>query len=643
MNKILRSSANIIIRMIDYYHTEYYSVRCADTTNKPILMPITRKGYWLFRMLFDRQEELGIKHICDKFEIRSDRYMTKVLDGACFEGRYVLMFDDTLDSGRVMFEYYALLRKWGADVMPLAYHYLMKDSERLGEEDNLQTLRWEYFLKLSRDKEGEESFNEELCRQQYQEYLQDFNCSFKWFPERHFLTENDRAIFNINEIRMFEEELIPLIIDLPIIVDKNFKTYNRYVTMPIQMWEEMLFGERAEWKFVKNIKEETKGVRINGSFLRAPESVCNKIFNGAIVNCIVKCKYRVVEDMIQAVFVPFAVMKSISYEDLCDIFCVLFEGTEYCESVLNDVKKEGMEQLEIRDILVKCISYHYNLYRALYRAVIWYFSNYIGMEFIKSFSPLDNEMGWDYDWTFMDQNIPIELKNTIRNIKKNGLEQIYDRLSKLSTYHIIEIDTDKFQKNEVTITKCQDIYDYMKYKVAKSKIEFRKSGKNILSIEELDSIMKYDLGIYDKEVRQLNLLKIISLFQEGSCFSNYVENNKKEGIIYRGFIAGENSIVLMGLTMECIFPYIYAYYMKTGINEFQKTYDDFVVWLKAYFESKEYIDTKVTRNGFEYCTDYFRTNDAKALSKIIKSNMFLVQTQSQAWKNIFFTVDKWKI
>lgn len=640
---ILKSSAKIILRMIEYYYTEYYSVRCTDMTNKPILMPITRKGYWLFRMIYDRKEELDTNHICDKFEIRSDRYMTKVLDWSYLKGRYVLMFDDTLESGRIMFEYYALLRKWGVNVMPLAYQYLMKDIEEVDAEHNFRTSRWEYFVELTKDMKQLESFNEELCRLQFKQYLKDFNSSFKWFPEKHFLTENDRAIFNINEIKMFEDELIPLIIDLPIIVDNSYRTYNRYVTMPVETWESMLFREGAEWKFIKNIKEETKGVKINGSFLYAPESVSNRIIKGTIVDCIVKCKYRVVQDMIEVVFVPFAVMKSISYQELCDIFCVLFEGTEYYKSVLNDIKRDGMGQLETREVLENCMSHHFNLYRALYRAVIWYFSNYIGMEFIKDFSELDDKIQLDYDWEFMEQNIPSELKNTIWDIKKNGLEHIYSKLSRLSAYNIIEIDKTKFSRNEIVVAKCQDIYDYMKYKVAKTKIESRQRKKNVISIEELDSIMEYELGICEKEVRKLNLLKIIALFQEGSCFSNYVDNHKEEGVIYRGFIAGENSIVLMGVTMECIFPYLYAYYMKVGINEFQKTFDDFVVWLKAYFESMEYFDTRVTRNGFKYCTDYFRIDDTKILSKIIKNNMFLVQTQSQSWKNIFFTVDKWKI
>ena len=183
----------------------------------------------------------------------------------------------------------------------------------------------------------------------------------------------------------------------------------------------------------------------------------------------------------------------------------------------------------------------------------------------------------------------------------------------------------------------------MKYKIAEKKLVPEKKKEDIMLIEKLDAIMEHDLGIREKEIRRINLLKIIALFQEGSCFSNYVYNNKRRGIIYRGFLAGENSIILMGATMECIFPYIYAYYMKTGIDIFPQKFNDFTVWLKAYFETKEYFDTKVTRNGFKYCTDYFRTVDLNILSRKIKSNMFLVQTQSEAWRNIFFTVDKWKI
>lgn len=74
---------NAILELLNEY-IKRNKEKDKDHTNLPILVSITRKGYWLFRMLFDEYEEHKWElaendplHVFGEFEIYSDRYMTK--------------------------------------------------------------------------------------------------------------------------------------------------------------------------------------------------------------------------------------------------------------------------------------------------------------------------------------------------------------------------------------------------------------------------------------------------------------------------------------------------------------------------------------------------------------------------------------
>lgn len=64
-------------------------------------------------------------HVFGEFEIYSDRYMTKILDGIVpddknptavkllFENRQILLFDDVMIRGDNLFYHYVMLSSWG--------------------------------------------------------------------------------------------------------------------------------------------------------------------------------------------------------------------------------------------------------------------------------------------------------------------------------------------------------------------------------------------------------------------------------------------------------------------------------------------------------------------------------------------------
>ena len=115
MNRKIR---NAIINLLKQYLIKngLYNEdnRNTEQTEKPILILITRKGYWLFRLLYDEwcDESTVDLRIFNQFTIYSDRYLTKVIEPEIFEGKKVLIFDDIMVHGNNLFYYYVMLEKW---------------------------------------------------------------------------------------------------------------------------------------------------------------------------------------------------------------------------------------------------------------------------------------------------------------------------------------------------------------------------------------------------------------------------------------------------------------------------------------------------------------------------------------------------
>lgn len=644
----LKIASVVLVRLLSEYLD---TIKKQDSNEKPILMPITRKGYWLFRILYDKRNEIDNASVFDNFVVWSDRYASKVIDGKKeFSGKYILLFDDVFNTGTNMFAIYTMLAEWEAKVTPLAYRYVISDNIGIAEDPNCESIIWHECEKVLKGIKPIKKQGEIINK--YHQYIKDFNNGFKWIEERHVISNVDRSSFCIKELQLMENELCPMVIDLPIFIQKD-KTDRRYVQIADEVWQKLIKTSTLEWKFVKNIYEEEENVTINSSFFCVPDCIMDRLPKDLLENCIVKCKYRKTPEGVDATFVPFAIMKSITYDNLVECFCDLYgeiQGGYYSKVIESLHIKDGDNAaVEIKNVLI----WHVNLYRAIYRAVVWYFSNYIGMEFQKYFEEIiGDELGiqLDYDWEFMEQHIPKELKSDIKRIKDGTLEKVYERLEKIVKLEFKEIEEDSdFTDAWVGTVSKDEIYDCMKYTVAERKLDNTNSHKTI-SVEYLENESMKWVGISEKE-RRLALTQIIVLFLEESAFSNYVENMPERGIVKRGFIPGENSTILFGKTMRMIYPYVYAYYSGRDYEEFCNGYKNFSDLLRAYFERKDWFDNVCTRKCFDNLVNYFNPqksgNNESKLKRKVDDNFFIVKDylegQSQIYTSAFALVDSWNV
>lgn len=134
-------------------------------------------------------------------------------------------------------------------------------------------------------------------------------------------------------------------IDLPIIAESacadNQKTH-RYVTLQTSMWEKLKAKQR-DWFFVENISQIKGSYHVNASFFEGITCLQELSLWGEIEDCTVKCKYNEpANDEIKIVFVPQVIVKSMSYFQVVELFCRLYEQTDYG----NEIKRPSTDCLE---------------------------------------------------------------------------------------------------------------------------------------------------------------------------------------------------------------------------------------------------------------------------------------------------------
>lgn len=632
----------VMLRTFDSYLKRESIKTAQELGNKPILMPITRKGYWLFRIMYDNKMQYDDKDVLNKFDIYSDRYAGKLSDGKhIFSGRQVLLYDDILDTGDNMFIHFVTLKAWGAFVTPIAYRYVEGYEDRILKK---RQTKWTDYQEVA----AKLGFETQGLENRFEQDLAEFLDCLNNHVEKHLISKSDRSVFNISILKIMENRLCPLIIDLPIFKDKSLGSSKRYVEFSASEWSEIT-DDSAPWKFVQQISKETENYSVNASFFEAPQCV-REIFPTYLVqDCVVKVKFQILSEgtKIRAVLTPFAILRSVEYRDLVQCFCNLFTvGDKYYNEIIKGLGLTQVPEEKIPDALISCMSTNINLYRAIYRAVVLYFSNHIGMEFVKYLSKtLHKESDFiSYDWDFMDHHITKELKESIKDIYNAGLAYSKARIQSIRQWEHEQAAEEDDWDTERELLSTDEFFDYMRCMVAESKLKSNRR-KNPISLEQIEHSIALKTNLSDDE-RRIALAKIVLLFLEGSICGNYVRNEVQSKTVIRGFVAGENSTILLGKTVKTMFPYLYAFYRNEGMDCDIKKYDVFIRLLKGYFERNRYFDYLCTRKGFDLFAAYFANEDGN-LPRKIEDNFFLVRDylegRNSECRRAFELADQWEV
>lgn len=651
---------NAILELLNEY-IKRNKEKDKDHTNLPILVSITRKGYWLFRMLFDEYEEHKWElaendplHVFGEFEIYSDRYMTKILDGIVpddknptavkllFENRQILLFDDVMIRGDNLFYHYVMLSSWGADVTPLT----LECDRSFWEKYSDNVTKRNAFKKFYPE-------HEELFPQAINDF---WNKQRAYAAFRFWMTPEDLANDSVYELLLFQKKLCPMTIDLPIIAESacadNQKTH-RYVTLQTSMWEKLKAKQR-DWFFVENISQIKGSYHVNASFFEGITCLQELSLWGEIEDCTVKFKYNEpANDEIKIVFVPQVIVKSMSYFQVVELFCRLYEQTDYGNEIKKTINRLLGEPVDEdnnefpKEKMLLLMEKNCNFYRALYRANILYFSLYVGKQFeeflIENEIYKKNDLVLDFDWEFMKHHSPQKLIDTLKKLAEHP-EIMKQRLLIRNMKKETHIYKEVIDKNWKAALYC------VREWLAEERFEDNNDFEHILTIEWMENSLSNVIPDMNLEERRLVVTRIILLCQEESCFRNYIVNDTKNGLVKRGFRPGENAVKILGETAKQVVPYIYALYIRTGAKDFYEYYDSFIEKLNTYFYHERFLEYGLDPYSLYFFEDFFQTEPEGSIWSIEKK---LAQVRylladyldgnTREYDHIFQLVNEWEL
>lgn len=627
------------------------------------LLLVTRKGYWLYKTLMDddawqilRDEAPQAYNdiIQKKKTIYTDRYLNKCFDINEFKDKRVYIFDDTMTHGSSLFFYFSFFTKREIKVTPAVYAL----STEYPSEQSDQKLINEFQRVIRNDKENYD------LEAEGRSFLDRFNDNLMYKVR---LTPENIARVSIYETGLFNENLCPLVIDLPIL--SRMKTGDGY-TVPaymdhgkgegIKMTREVfdkLTENTSEWTFNPN--------RFEGNYLDSCSSyfangtIDTGSLSGAIHDIVIKCKYKTEGDYVKVVFVPFAIFKSMNFEDVLNSFSAMWGDTDHgkdiCEYIRSELSEEGREYIREDGKILKSTSEmktilknNHNLCRNLYRSVIFYVSAYAGTLF-KDYVRGKIGIELDYDWEFMKESMSETFidafKELIREKEEYDYKKCFLEIPTVKTVPAPEVSPVNNEEKK-NATKG-DIEKYIRKRIIFKRNDVSSNLMNrVYMFESIEGDLDREFIFSDKREAKNQLTMVLLDMLENSRIGNEIFIDDQKEVVYRGFKSGENSEVLFYKGLEFFFPYIYAFYYLDK-EEYSQDFQKFIDKLEIYFKEKDYTDYLLPKNDMKFYEEYFGSLKGYRLEEQILSKKYVLdrywdlddtsgmrQFIDQAWNNV---------
>lgn len=577
-----------------------------------VFVLINRKGYWDYRVVFPdasrftRANERGQIVVSDRLlEKLPNEELNKLL-----KGKKVIVYDDSLTNGANLFFYYLLCRYFGArSVVPVVYALNTEfPSQRsrqlmLREAGRINNSFWE----------GEDAKNKAI---------NEFETTLSY---QLLLGNSDIDRMSVWQTRLFQKELSPLVMDLPILNHVK-ESKEKKIKLTRDQFRALCADNDPQWNFVEN--EVYDGAyTIQASYFHFQSQLLNKQFKYLFHDFVVKCKYEKKGDAVFAVFTPFAIVKSITFENAFRCFKLFYKDTIYGMKILHYFPGEEYSS--------KIMEEDHNLCRALFRAVIFRLSDYIGRKFQQY---VDKILGieLEYDWNIMEDNFDYDFIKTQLKLYDEFNEEQFRKLvyRYVTDSQIDAVNTRLVDGNEKSYASLDAVKCYVKERIIGIKYDMTSPlEKRIYTLETMEEELEDRFYFEDEEMKRRYITCTVLSFLETNIFSNLIFSSNKEHVLYRGFRYGENSEILLHEDLWFFYAHLYAYYVElhgTGIKE---NYSKFMNWLETYLIEKEYMGLWISETGFHFLKNYFGKESEEELGVEIKRRRYWVDSSEYGEEN----------
>ena len=549
-----------------------------------VFVLINRKGYWDYKIAFPE----GYKGRLGSQKIISDRYLEKLSRRELrklLQGKNVIIYDDSLTNGSNLFYYFLLCKNAEAKtIVPIVYALNITFPSKRSEQLMIR--------------EAGRIRNEEFRNKgKIKGLIDEFTETLKF---RLLLNTSETDIMSRWQTALFQKNVCPLVMDLPIINHLS-KSLENKILLSSEQFERLKQNTGSSWQYVENIAGGLERP-ITASYFRYEDTLLESQFSNLFHDFVIKCKYEKYEEnenCMHVVFTPFAIARSTSFKNVLNCFRLLFDGTSYAEKIF-----EGLSDADfIREKMEK----DDNICNALFRAVIYRMSSYIGQKF-RQYVKAELGMDLDYDWKIMEENVDDTFIDTQKDWCRSFDEELFQ--NRLLQYHddgrkiapIAEKDAPNTKKEKATQER---INIYIRKRVIEKKQDIEISlTERIYTFETIEYELTHHFSFENEKERKTMITNVCLAFLETNSFGNYIMVNGEEHVMFRGFRYGENSEILLHDDLWFFYVYLQAFYNNVS-GKITDCYQSFMQWLESFFRERGYMGIWITEDGFRFLRDYF--------------------------------------
>lgn len=546
---------------------------------------VSRKCYYYTKTVRESQtsDTRPSSHQQKAREIR-DRDLLKEIDFSIFESKKILLVDDTLYTGNTLFSIMdRITGKTKSVFIDIAVFAVITDAVFEFLEDSR-------FISHGK-----------MCMEVF---------SYAQMSE-----------FVIKELQAIQESRHSYVIDLPVFKEIEFSEED---------FDKLTEEKNAGWMFTKykvNIKD---GSYDNGFFIYDNRYIKN-ILGNALIDLVVKCRYerKVTEDdrrVIFCRFTPFAMLRSMEYEDVWHYFTFLFTDTEYLLFLQNN----------------KCKIKDQDDYITIYRSLIYTLSYFTG-EVFRSYTR--NQTGKE----------PILLKNLskvdLNEMFSRGIDSIFKEFSITNFYKrlperqsnpdlTMETTENKLPVDMKTIETWFIEWLSMRKRNYLIAVDSRANASQVVTVEEIERKLEDQYIFSSRKQMQSCLLCIILKALDMGALSNHVQ--LENGLIKRCLRLGESCDILSEYDITVFYAAVYSYYNRTALysNKYQKFYEYFVKTLKNYLAVNDYFTNKyISEREYDFLAEYFNMDGNVLKREIENKRHFLCRNLSHEKRHVRDVID----
>ncbi len=538
-----------------------------EVPNVEIVILITKKSFWSYQLNRDKaiEKEIG-------FKVYSDRYFLKLLDFRKYNGKNIVIVDDTMNTGVALESFFELMVE-NCPKSEIIKPFVCLLSNEF--EKNIYIKNQRFLKQLKSYREVSPARIGQMC---------------------------------IHETLSFHEQLVPYIVDLPVIQQKqNNRRWNHIIKMSQNDFMLLCKGNNA-WTFYKTDYEIIPGKMVEAGFFVFHNSFLEFKFDSFLLNAIIKVQYRFdeVNEQVEVVFTPFALFNSVNANEMKTCFDAIFEGTDY--------KKKFTE---VKDNLKK------NYYTALYRSVVYVISMYIGVKFIEfmesdkpmrlyndnhfisgfykainSIFPPENNYGEFNEIDFLSKIMKLPFEN-------EGVVKYRDVLNKNITISDNYTDRDWFALLYENIILTKRYKDEKKY----------------IKSEELEALICEKGDIAERKVL---MTKVLLEALNKSILSNCLDYDEYSNIIYRGYRYGENTELLLPYDARIFYQGILVYYERVETKRYYEKLNYFLINFKDFLQRNGLYNLAISEKEFHFFSVYFSEIPEKDIETQIRNKEYLL-------------------